>query len=258
MKFCAIIQARRGSTRLPDKVMKPILGIPMLLHVIRRIQRSKLIAKVYLATTDLSEDQILGKIVQSANVQTFFGSANDVLDRYYRTAVKFGIDYIVRITADCPLIDPSITDKTIEKFLEGNYDYVSNAQNPTFPDGLDTEVFTFNTLEKAWKNAKMSSEREHVTPYIWKNPLLFKLGEFSNNSVNLSHMRWTVDNKEDLNFVRRVYRHLYPKNPNFDYHDVLTLLERHPKLMQINNNITRNEGYNKSLKKDRLIKKCDI
>lgn len=249
----AIVQARRGSSRLPNKVIKLIQGKPMLAHVISRVKRAKLVDSVFLATTDRPEDRMLAKIADEEGIGIFYGSQDDVLDRYYKCATRFGIKNIVRITADCPLIDPGIIDMTVTKFLEEKYDYVGNAIVPTFPDGLDVEVFSFQALEKAWKNAALVSEREHVTPYIWKNPGLFKLGEYS-SGTNLSHMRWTVDNKEDMVFVRRVYRHLYPSKKFFSYIDVLALLERQPGLAAINIKISRNEGYKKSIENDRKIR----
>lgn len=256
-EFYVIIQARRGSSRFFSKVTKNILGKPMLYHVIRRVQYASLVSEIVLATTKRQEDVGLEKIAAAAGIKTYFGSSDDVLDRYYQAARKFGFKQIVRITADCPLIDPFIIDSTIKKFSSNSYDYVSNSMHPTFPEGLSVEVFTFDALEMAWNEADMMSEREHVTPYIRKNPDKFKSSELSND-VNLSHLRWTVDYKADLEFVRRVYRHLFRINPYFNYHDILQLLEENPHLTSINAGIERDEGYKKSIREDRRIQRSKI
>jgi len=253
MEFAAIIQARRGSSRFPNKVIKHIERKPMLFHVIKRVQKADLISKVYLATTLESQDIVLGKIALAAGIDTFFGATDDVLDRYYQAAIKFRLSHIVRITADCPLIDPVIINSTIKKFTEGSYDYLSNSLIRTFPDGLNTEVLTFEALEKAWIEAKWTSEREHVTPYIWKNPKLFRLGKLLNHSENSSQLRWSVDYDVDLILVRAIYRRLYSLNPYFGYADILELLKKCPQLNLINGGITINEGYEKSIKEDKIV-----
>jgi len=252
-KIVAIIQARVGSTRLPRKVLRRIAGKPMLWHVIERVKRARLVDAVVVATTEKREDSVVEKIAKECGVECFRGSEEDVLDRYYRAAERFGADVVVRITADCPLIDPELIDRAIELFLSGNFDYVSNTLPPTYPDGLDVEVFSFNALEKAWRMARMASEREHVTPYIRNHPEIFTLGNLK-SEVDLSHMRWTVDRIEDLEFVREVYRELYRKGKNFHMKEVLRLLEDKPELAEINRHIERDEGYKKSLREDRVVK----
>lgn len=251
-KTVAIIQARVGSTRLPGKVLKEICGKPMLWYVIERVKRAKLINEIVVATTTNAEDDEIVKIAEQCRVKTFRGSEDDVLDRYYRAAKEFKADVVVRITADCPLIDPEIVDKTVEFFLKGDFDYVSNTVRPTFPDGLDVEVFSFDALKKAWENATKLSEREHVTPYIRKHPEKFKIGSFEAEH-DLSHLRWTVDREEDLRFVREVYERIGKEI--FHMQDVLELLREHPELAEINRGIKRNEGYEKSLREDREIVK---
>ncbi|MEM1689053.1 MAG: glycosyltransferase family protein [Candidatus Hadarchaeales archaeon] len=251
-KTVAIIQARVGSTRLPGKVLKEICGKPMLWYVIERVKRAKLINEIVVATTTNAEDDEIVKIAEQCRVKTFRGSEDDVLDRYYRAAKEFKADVVVRITADCPLIDPEIVDKTVEFFLKGDFDYVSNTVRPTFPDGLDVEVFSFDALKKAWENATKLSEREHVTPYIRKHPEKFKIGSFEAEH-DLSHLRWTVDREEDLRFVREVYERIGKEI--FHMQDVLELLKEHPELAEINRGIKRNEGYEKSLREDREIVK---
>jgi len=252
----AIVQARMGSTRLPGKVMMEISGKPMLWHVVDRARQAKRINQVVVATTTNPEDEKIIKLALEMGVKGYAGSQDDVLDRYYQTAKINRADIIVRVTGDCPLIDPKIIDKTIDFFLENNFDYVSTAHiskgelKSTYPDGLDTEVFSFKALEKAWKEAKLFSEREHVTPYIWKNPTIFKCKSLQNKK-DLSHMRWTVDTADDLKFTREVYKRLYKKGEIFLLKDVLDLLEKYPELMFINKGIIKDEGYYKSLKEEK-------
>jgi spore coat polysaccharide biosynthesis protein SpsF len=257
-RVIGIVQARVGSTRLPRKVLKDIVGKPLLWHVINRLKKAKLIDEIVVATTTKEEDEPIIKLAKDNDVKSYAGSEEDVLDRYYQAAKIHKADVIVRVTADCPLLDPDVVDKVIKYFLGNDFDYVSNADNvggrkvrkPTYPDGLDTEVFSFDALERAWKEAKMSFEREHVTPYIWKHPEIFKVGSVKCNE-DLSHMRWTVDYEEDLMFVREVYKRLYRKGEIFHMKDILTLLRAHSELMDINRKIVRNEGYFKSLEKDK-------
>jgi len=250
----AIIQARVSSTRLPQKVIKKIEGKTVLEHLILRAKKVKNCDKVILATTDKKDDDVLGKIAKELNVLAFRGSENDVLDRYYQAAKLFKIDPIVRITADCPLLDPKIVEKVIDFYFSGNYDYISNTHPPTFPDGMDVEIFNFKSLEKSWKKAKLRSEREHVTAYIFKNPKLFKIGNITYEK-DFSHLRLTLDEKEDLILIRKIYKELYPKNPFFGLEWVLELFKRKPELIEINQHIKRDEGYLKSLKEDKIYEK---
>lgn len=250
----AIIQARTNSTRLPKKVIKIIEGKPVLWHVIERVKRVRNINKVILATTDKKEDDILEKIAKKLNIPVFRGSENDVLDRYYQTAKVFRIDPIVRITADCPLLDPKVVEKVVDFYLKGNYDYVSNVHPPTFPDGLDVEVFSFKTLKKIWEKAKLSSEREHVTSYISNHPWMFKTGNVR-SPKDLNYLRLVLDEKEDLILIRKIYKELYNKNPFFGLEEILELFRRKPELIKINQDIKRNEGYLESLKEDKKYEK---
>ena len=248
----AIIQARMGSTRLPGKVLADIAGKPMVQRVIERVKAATLLDKVILATTVEERDTPVATLAETLGIDAFRGSVDDVLDRYYQAAKSFGVEVVVRVTADCPLMDPSIIDRAVTTFLEGDCDYVSTAYPvPTFPDGLDVEVFSIWALEKAWKEASLRSEREHVAPYIWENPHIFRLRNIA-NPEDLSAMRWTVDEERDLQFVREVYRHLDDGTGRiFGMNEVLSLLERHPELLEINQGIQRNEGYQKSLGEDR-------
>jgi len=247
----AIIQARMGSTRLPGKVMAEIAGKPMLWHVVYRVRQAQQVDEVVVATTDKTVDQAIIDFATAEGILVFRGSEEDVLDRYYQAAKWIDADVVVRITADCPLIDSQIIDRVIAHYLNGNFDYVSNTHPPTYPDGMDVEVFSFNALKKAWKEAGWLSEREHVTPYIWKNPDKFKLFNVENDE-DLSGLRWSVDHLEDLEFVRAVYKHL--GRESFGMIEVLNLLKKYPELVNINAGIERNEGYQKSLREDRLIR----
>ena len=200
------------------------------------------------ATTDGSRDDVIEKFCEKTRTAYFRGSEQDVLDRYYQSAKSVLPDAVVRITADCPLIDPIVIDTVARIFLESNCDYASNTIEPTYPDGLDTEIFSYKTLERAWKEGRLRSEREHVTPYMWKHPQLFRLINVK-NSENLSKLRWTVDTAEDLQFVKCVYEYL-DVLPSFGMNEVLALLEEHPELKGINAGFERNEGYEKSLSQD--------
>ncbi|MCK9582219.1 MAG: glycosyltransferase family protein [Endomicrobiales bacterium] len=254
MKILLIIQARTGSTRLPSKVLLNLEGKTVLEQVIRRAKASKLTTDTLLATTISKSDLPILEICIKNNIQVFCGSENDVLDRFYQSAKLFSPDHIVRITADCPIIDPSIIDNVIDVHLKQKNDYTSNTLDETFPDGEDVEVFTFAALKNAWENAKLLSEREHVTPFIRNNSEIFKIGNVS-CAQNLSNKRWTLDNPEDYEFIKKVYSELYKQNELFGMNEVLSLLQKKPELEKINSAITRNLGYIKSVNNDKEIKK---
>ena len=244
-----IIQARIDSTRLPNKVLLKLQGESVLEHVIERATKVKKADKVIVATTTKNEDAKIVDICKSLNVDCFRGSDNDVLDRYYQAAKKFNFSDIIRITADCPMIDPEIVDRLIDLYQRENLDYATNAIPPTFPDGLDVEIFSIKALEKTWKEAKLKSAREHVTIYMWQNPNLFKQKSLNNN-IDLSDRRWTIDNPEDYKFMKKVYDKLYPHNPNFRLKDLLEFFAANPEIEKINKGIKRNEGLEKSLRQD--------
>lgn len=246
-KVVAIIQARMGSTRLPGKVLMDIAGKPMLWHVIERVKGCKKIDSIVVATTSREEDKAVVELTKECGVETFAGSEEDVLDRYYQAAKKFDADPVVRITADCPVIDPQIVDEVINKYTEGGYDVCGLSGK--FPDGLDVSIFSFNALEDTWRNAKLPSEKEHVGPYMGKHPEKFKLGEYVKFD-NLGHYRWSVDEERDLRFIQEIFSRLYKPGDIFLTGDILNLLEREPDLLKINAGIIRNEGYIKSLKED--------
>ncbi len=251
--IAAIVQVRMASTRLPEKAMLDISGKPLIWHVVNRLKKSKKLEKIIIATTTNKEDNVISKFSEKEGLSCFRGSVDDVLDRFHQAAKKFNVDKIVRITADCPLIDPGILDEVIKHFENDKYDYVSNVRPPTYPDGLDVEVFSFISLEKAWTEAKLASEREHVTPYIWKHPEIFKIKNIRYKK-DLSKLRWCVDNLEDLKFIRMVYKMLYKEGKIFNMNDVLALLEKHPEIAKINEKIKRNIGYTKSVEEDKIVR----
>ena len=208
-KITVLIQARTYSSRLPEKVLAEIEGKQLVWHVINRVKKIKSVQQIALITTTKKNDKILLELAQKNHIIGFSGDEFDVLDRHYQCAKKMNADPIIRITSDCPLIDPYLVEEMLQFFLENNYDYVSNIIPPTYPDGLDAEIFTFKTLEKAANEAKLLSEREHVTTYISKNPSKFKLLNYKNNE-DLSHLRWTVDRDVDLEFVKQIYSKMKP------------------------------------------------
>lgn len=254
--IAVIIQARMGSSRLPGKVLMDISGKPMLWHVIDRVKKSKKIDNIIVATTTKSEEHPILELSKDMGVETFIGSEDDVLDRYYNAAKEYKADIIIRVTSDCPLVDPDIIDMFVNYYLdnEDDYDYIGVGKHSLCPNGVGCEVFSFKALEKAWLESKWLSEREHVTPYIWKNDKIFKIGRPLKPKKDLSKLRWTVDEKRDLKFVRGVYQELYHEDNFFSTKDVLELLERKPELNRINHDIIRNEGYIKSLNDDRIVK----
>jgi glutamate-1-semialdehyde 2,1-aminomutase len=239
MKVVAIVQARMGSQRLPNKVMRDIGGRPLIGLVLARLSRAKRLDAIVLATSTDPRNRPLVAHVESLGFPTHAGSENDVLDRYYQAAKAAGADVVVRVTGDCPLIDPDLVDRVVADFLEGGADYVSNVEPPTFPDGLDTEVFSFAALEEAWKHATETAEREHVTPWLRNNPQLVRRNVA--NNVDLSAERWTVDDPADLDVVTPIVAHFAPRI-DFSWREVLALGETHPEKFGANRHLTRNEG----------------
>lgn len=241
----AIIQARMGSSRLPGKSLAEIENRPMLWHVIRRVKRATLVDRVVVATSTASADDVIEKMCRENDVPCHRGSENDVLDRYYHAARAEKAAQVVRITADCPLIDPELIDRVVRRFQRGDLDYASNAMVRSYPDGLDTEIFSFSALERAWHEAGKSSEREHVTPYLRSEK--FRTANVENDSTSLyQHCRWTVDEAEDLEFIRAVYK-AFREKENFGMKDVFELIEKTPGLEKMNSEIVSNRGYYKSL-----------
>ena len=250
MKADAIIQARVGSTRLPSKVMLKVMDKTILEYVIERVKKARNITNIVVATTLKEEDLQISDLAKKLGLEVYRGSEDDVLDRYYQAAKLFKMKHIVRITADCPLIDPKLIDDVVVHYFKCNADYCSSSLEETFPDGQNVEIFKFNTLEKVWQEAKLASEREHVTSYIKKNTDRFKLVCFKNRE-NLSDKRWTLDEDKDFKFIKIVLESLYPSNPNFGINDILDFLKMNPQVEELNKGILRNEGYLRSLREDR-------
>jgi len=248
----AVLQARVSSTRLPGKVLMPILNRPMLWYQLERIARSTRIDKIIVATSTESSDDPIEQLCTGYNIECYRGSLDDVLDRFYRSVAPYRPDHIVRLTGDCPLADPELIDKIVTFHLSNSFDYTSNTLAPTFPDGLDVEVFKYSCLTSAWQNANLSSEREHVTSFIYKQPSRYRLGNYA-NSRDLSNLRWTVDEPSDFKLIMTIYNQLYPNNPNFSTEDVLSLIDTYPELVNLNIHLARNEGYAKSLARDELL-----
>jgi len=244
-----MIQARIGSRRFPKKVLAKIENKPMIWHVIERMKVIRGVKQIILVSTKNSEDKILHKIAKNCNIKSFKGKTSDVLNRYYMCAIEFEADPIIRITGDCPLIDPTIVKKMLEVYMKNNYDYVTNTFPPTFPDGLDVEIFSFKTLEKMANYAKLPSEKEHVTSYIRNHPNEFNIFNYENIS-DLSKLRWTVDEKQDIMFVRAIYKKMKPKII-FSMQNIMKIISKYPNITKINKGISRNEGYLKSLRMDK-------
>ena len=241
-----IIQARMGSSRLPGKVMMNLdRKNPAIYYVLEQLRYCKNLDDIVVATTRLKKDDIIEEYVTQKGIKVYRGSSSDVLDRYYKCAKIFSFSKIVRITCDDPLIDPSIVDKIIKKFLSNKYDYVSNTIKRTFPYGTEVEVFSFKALEKAWKNSKTPYEREHVTPYFYKKNSKFKTANVTFHS-NLSKLRWTLDTKKDLLIIKKFVKKI-DSRPIF-LKDILEILKNEPELMNINQEIPIKHDFYKFTK----------
>jgi len=230
----AIIQARMGSTRLPGKVLKPILGKPLLFYVTERLKKAKTLSDIIVATTTLEQDNVIETFCKESGIPCFRGDSEDVLSRYIHAMRFFGTDIAVRITADCPLVDPEIVDQAALKFLEGSFDYVGNTINRTYPRGMDVEVFSYEALERAYVESTTKAEREHVTHYILTHQTLFNIFSLEEKE-NLSAFRLTVDTPEDFLLVAKIIESF--KTPHFSLQEIMTLLSRHPEWLAINAHI---------------------
>ena len=248
-----IIQARMGSSRLPGKaLMKSDSGKPLLYYVTNQLRYCSKVKNLVIATTTNQEDDEIEKFANNNSINVFRGKEKDVLDRYFQCAKKYSFSTIVRITADCPLIDPQIVDKVVEQFFSGNYDFATNTLTRTFPIGTDVEVFSFSALNRAWENAQLPSEREHVTPYL-RNKENYKIINVENDK-NISNLRLTVDRIEDVELIKQILNNI-SINP-IHLEDILELFSQKPELIEINKHINHNEGFNKSLEEDKeFIKK---
>jgi spore coat polysaccharide biosynthesis protein SpsF (cytidylyltransferase family) len=252
MKILAITQARVGSTRLPRKVLKLVKGKTLLEIHLSRILQSKKISKLIVATTIESEANKIITIAKKLGVDSFKGSVNNVLERFYLAALPENPDYVVRLTSDCPLVDSHLIDGVINKCVSNKYDFVSNSLDPTFPDGMDVEVFKFSALKEAYKKAVLKSDLEHVTPYIWRNSSVKGKNRFNSFSVrcdkDFSKYRLTVDTQDDFDLIEKIIFHL---GTNKRWMDYVNFLDENPELMKINDRHERNEGYKESLRKDK-------
>ena len=259
-----IIQTRTGSTRLPAKVMmKADDKLLMIDYVINQLKHSKLCDDVVIATTNLQRDDVVFNHVNNRNIPCFRGDEKNVLERHYQCAKKYAFSTIVRIPSDKPLIDPTIVDSVIEKFQSNSYDYLSNFfidvnDNdrfiPSYPSGTEVEIFSFTALETAWKKAELPSEREHVTPYFYKNKEVFKQTNFD-NSTDLSGIRCTLDTNDDYTLIKKII-HKINHRPLL-LNDVLKLFEKEPELSQINKHV-KHDGYLRSLKSDKKFLKSKL
>ncbi|MGM8366490.1 cytidylyltransferase domain-containing protein [Virgibacillus sp. W0181] len=235
MKVVAIIQARMGSTRLPGKIMKKVLDKSLLEYQIERVKRSKLIGEIVIATTTSESEEPIVDFCKKHFISYYRGSEDDVLSRYYEAAEEYNADVVVRLTSDCPLIDPEIIDKVISIYLKRKegIDYVSNTLERTYPRGMDTEVFSYDALKTANDNAVSPPEREHVTPYFFQNPRMFKILSVTSDTNHSEH-RWTVDTLEDFVLIEKIIEALYKNKPLFSYFDILKLLDENREWFDIN------------------------
>ena len=259
LNIIIVVQARTGSTRLPDKIMMKLAGKPLLVRMMERVAASKSANDIVVATTELKEDDKLSELCKAKNFNYYRGHATDLLDRHYKAGQKFDADVVVKIPSDCPLIDPGIIDKVIDYYLKNknSFDFVSNLYPATYPDGNDVEIIPMNILEIAWREAKLPMEREHTTPFIWENPERFRIGNFTWETgldYSMSH-RFTIDYQEDYEFVKKVYDYLYDKNQLFGLNDILVLLKEKPELMKINEKYAGVNWYRDHLSELKTISK---
>ena len=243
MSVNAIIQARCGSTRFPNKVFALIDGKPLLWHVVNRLKYASKIDDIIVATTVSDKDDKIEEWCKENNVHCFRGSEDNVLNRYYSASEAFPSDYVVRITADDPFKEPKVIDAVITKLIEEGYDHVTNNLPPSFPEGLDCEAFKKSALDRSEKEAETAFEREHVTQYIYHHPEIFKIGNVS-NPENLSYLRWTVDKDVDFEMVKAVYAHRNPANKGILLMDeILEILKANPEIEKINSEVERSAMY---------------
>jgi spore coat polysaccharide biosynthesis protein SpsF len=221
----------------------------MLAYQLERLARCKKIDQLIVATSDHPEDQVIADLCDKLNVSCFHGPLENVLARFYLAAEKYQPTHIVRLTGDCPLADPAVIDELITLHLEGGYDYSSNCHIPSYPDGLDAEILTYQSLKTIYQQAQTPAEHEHVTYYVHQHKADFNIGLLS-RTPSLAQLRWTVDEPADFELVKHIYEHLYPLNPNFRTNDILSLIEREPELATLNTQHQRNEGLARSLEKE--------
>ncbi len=251
MNILTVIQARRGSSRLPDKVTLPLAGQPLLVRMVERVQRARLAGQIVVATTTDAADDALVTLCEAHGINVFRGSPTDLLDRHYQAALAYGADAMVKIPSDCPLIDPAVIDRVLGYYVEtaGQYDFVSNLHPATYPDGNDVEVMPLGALATAWREAARPLEREHTTPFFWENPARFRLANVAWETgldYSMSH-RFTIDYRADYDFIKAVYDALYPANPAFGLADILTLLKQRPDIYDMNASLAGVNWYRNHL-----------
>lgn len=237
-KIVIVVQARMSSSRLPGKVMLPILGESLLYRMIGRLKMTRHEAQIVIATSEEPGDDIIEQEASKIGIPCFRGSLNNLLDRHYQVAKQYNADIVLKIPSDCPLIDPRVIDQVLDVYFDhpGQFDFVSNLHPATFPDGNDVEIMTMACIEKTWKEASRQLELEHTTPYIWENPEKFKIYNVvwnTGNDYSMTH-RFTIDYPADYEFIKTVFEELYPKKPDFSCEDILELLEKRPDIYQIN------------------------
>ena len=236
MKKVIIVQARMTSTRLPGKILKQVMDKPLLEYQIERLRDVLLADEIVVATTTNQADEPIIELCSRLAVSYFRGSEEDVLSRYYHAASQYKADIVIRITSDCPVIDPKVIDRIIRFYTDHAFDYVSNSLNRTYPRGMDTEAFSYKVLQEAFEEATEQPEREHVTPFLYRHPERYRLANVS-YVTDFSKYRWTVDTPEDYTLIKRIITALYPLNAKFCLEDILRLLEQNPNWHLINAHI---------------------
>jgi spore coat polysaccharide biosynthesis protein SpsF len=258
MNIVTVVQARMGSTRLPQKVMMPLAGKPLIIRMLERVCASNRAGKVVAAVTNEDYDDKLADICNNEGYSVFRGSTNDLLDRHYKAGIEYNADAVVKIPSDCPLIDPDVITKVIDYYISNvdKYDFVSNLHPPTYPDGNDVEIININALAEAWKYASKEFEREHTTPYLWENPVKFRIGNVkweTGLDYSMTH-RWTIDYMEDYLFIKEIYDGLYNNNPEFRLNDILEYENKHPEIKALNEKYNGVNWYRNHLGELKTIK----
>jgi spore coat polysaccharide biosynthesis protein SpsF len=258
MKIVTVVQARTGSTRLPNKVLMPLAGKPLIIRMLERVCKSENTGKIVVAVTEEKSDDELADICKAEGYTVFRGHTADLLDRHYKAGLKHNADAVVKIPSDCPLIDSQVIDKVISLFISNKdkYDFVSNLHPATYPDGNDVEIISMQSLEKAWKEAEKNFEREHTTPYLWENPGLFRIGNIeweTGLDYSMTH-RWTIDYWEDYLFIKEIFEALYKENSDFGLYDILKYIRLHPEVRAINEKYNGVNWYRNHLGELKTIK----
>jgi len=257
MKIVTAIQARTSSKRLPNKVLLPLCGEPLLIRMVERINRASLHGTTVVATSAMQEDDIIEQLCNKYGFHCYRGSLNDLLDRHYQVACEYQADALVKIPSDCPLIDPLVIDQVIGYFLQNYpaFDFVSNLHPASYPDGNDVEIMSFGALKTAWSAAKRDFEREHTTPFIWENPSMFNIGNVTwpTGCDFSTSYRFTIDYKEDYHFILEVYNNLFPLKPRFGLDDILSLIKRNPRIAELNKRYAGRYWYENHLEELKTI-----